>query len=106
MEKDFSDLRAVSRQVAFVVDEIFEAVTPDSLRHQLSRQPLAFEQIALHAHDEHLLVLRAIEDADVPAPREAKRGAPEKVVIELLVRGRLERVHRAALRVDTRENVL
>ena len=44
----------------------------------------------MHAHHEHLLVVGAIEDADLAAPGETLRVAPEEIVIELLGRGTLK----------------
>ena len=74
------------------------ALLPDLLRQALVGDVLRAEQLGMHADDEHFLVVRAIEDADVTPAREHARGAPQKIVIELLRRRRLERVHLAALR--------
>ncbi len=60
----------------------------------------------MHAHDEDLLVVRAVEDADAPALRQALDVAPHEVVVEVLPRGLLEREHLAALRIDARHDVL
>ena len=55
---------------------------------------------------EHLFVVRAIEDTDVPALRQTQRRAPEKIVLQLL-RGRLlEGVHLTTLRIDAGHHVL
>ena len=53
------------------------AALPDRLRHEL-----------LDAHDEHVLVVRAVEDADLAALRQHLVDAPEEVVREL---GRVRR---------------
>ena len=59
-----------------------------------------------YAHHEHLFVVRAVEDADAAALRQALHGAPEIVVVEIGGGRRLERVDLAALRVDPRHDVL
>jgi hypothetical protein len=56
--------------------------------------------LVVHAHDEDLFVIRAVEDADPPALRQALDVAPHEVVVEVLPRGLLEREHLAALRID------
>ena len=60
----------------------------------------------MHADDEHLLVVGAVEDADVAARGQTHRGAPQEVVVDLVRRRNLERVHLAALRVDAGHDVL
>ena len=59
----------------------------------------------MHAHHEHLLVVGAVEDADLAARGETPRVAPEEVVIELLGRGHLEAVHGHALWVHPTHHV-
>ena len=59
----------------------------------------------MHAHHEHLLVVRAVEDGDLAALRETLRVAPEVIVIELLGRGHLEAVNGDALRVHPAHHV-
>ena len=59
----------------------------------------------MHPDDEHLLVMGAVEDADLAASGEAPRVAPEEVVVELLGRGHLEAVHRDALGVHAAHHV-
>ena len=72
----------------------------------LPRQLLFLEDLGVHAHDEDLLVVRTVEDAD-PAPL-GKRlvRPPEEVVIQLLGRRPLEREDLAPLGVDARHDVL
>ena len=59
----------------------------------------------MHAHDEDLLVVRAVEDADLAATRQGPGVAPEVVVVDLLGGGHLEGVHGDALRVDAAHDV-
>src|SRR4051812_12839831 len=60
----------------------------------------------MNAHDQGLLVVRAVEDADPSSLRDPDRRAPEKIVREILLARRLERVNVAALRVETRHDML
>ncbi len=69
------------------------------------RRLLPREDLLVHAHHQHLLVVRAVEDADSATLRQALHVAPEIVVVEVLRRGHLERVHLAALRVHARHDV-
>ncbi|OIQ69211.1 hypothetical protein GALL_491890 [mine drainage metagenome] len=59
----------------------------------------------MHAHDQHLFVVRAIEDADAPALGQVAGGAPEEVVLKFLRTRMLKAEHLAALRVDARHHV-
>ena len=60
----------------------------------------------MHADHEHLLVVAAVEDADVAARRQGAVGAPEEVVRQFLGPRRLEAGHLHALRVHPRHHVL
>ena len=55
--------------------------------------------------DQHVLVVRPVEDADVAGARQLLLDAPEEVVGALLLGGRLERVVLDALRVDHAHHV-
>ena len=59
----------------------------------------------MHAHDEHLLVVRPVEDANLAAGRKLPGVTPEIVVIELLRRGDLEAVNADALWIDSAHHV-
>ena len=66
----------------------------------------AAEQLGVDLHDQHVLVVRAVEDAD-PAPLgQAPHVPPEEVVVELLGRRLLEAEDLAALRVHAGHDVL
>ena len=71
-----------------------------------ARQPLPLEDLRVHAHDQHFFVVRPIEDPDPAALGQASRRPPEKVVVEVVLRRRLERVDLTALRIDARHHVL
>ena len=57
-------------------------------------------------HHQNFFVIGAIENADRPAPRQARPRAPEKIVLQLLLARRLEAVHLASLRIDPGHHVL
>src|SRR4051794_21338294 len=61
---------------------------------------------AVHARDEDVLVVRAVEDRDLAAARRAGVDAPEEVVVELHLARDLERGDADALRVHPGEHVL
>ena len=67
---------------------------------QLVWQSLTSKKPRMHAHDEHLLVVGAIEDADSSTLRQATSGSPKKIVFELFGARLLETKHLAALRID------
>jgi len=69
-------------------------------------QPFAAQDVAVHPDDQHLLVVRAVEDADAPALRQVARGAPQEVVLQFRLARVLEAEHLAALRIDARHHVL
>jgi hypothetical protein len=93
-------------EVALEAVDVLEALVPHVLRDELRRQPLRAQQVLVDAHDQDLLVPRAVEDADPPALRQVPRVAPEEVVVELLGRRRFEGRDLAARRVHAREDVL
>ena len=57
----------------------------------VARLPLLLGDEVVDADDEHVLVVRAVEHADLPAARLGLVDAPQEVVGQLLARGRLER---------------
>jgi len=83
-----------------------ESLVPDVLRHQLRRELLGAQDVRVHADHEDLLVVRAIEDADVAALGQAAYAAPQEVVVELLPGRPLEGPHVDTLRIDSRHDVL
>src|ERR1051326_1128568 len=60
----------------------------------------------MHAHDERLFVVAAIEDADAPALRQTLGATPEKVVVQLFRRRCFERRDFATLRIDAGHHML
>src|SRR5215471_17233104 len=86
--------------------DVDQPLTPQALTDGLWGQLLSFEDIRVHAHDEDLLVVRAVEDANVPALGQALDIPPQKVMAEVLRRRLLEGEHLAALRIDARHHML
>ena len=67
---------------------------------------LTLENLRMDSGNEHLLVVRAIEDPDPSLSGKRLFAAPEEVVVQLLGGGLLERDDVAALWVDTGHDVL
>jgi hypothetical protein len=59
-----------------------------------------------HARHQHFLVVRPVEDADPPAFGQALHAAPHEVVLQLLLRRRLEAVDLRGLGIESAEDVL
>ena len=83
VQEELADQHALPREVALVGVDVFEALAPDVLGDELRRQLLLGEDVLVDADDQRLLVVRAIEDADVAAARQPPVRAPQKIVIEL-----------------------
>ena len=76
--------RAVAREVALEVADVLVALLPDVLADERRRQLLAFQKLGVHPHDQHFLVVAAVEDADAAALGQVLRAPPHVVVVELL----------------------
>ncbi len=72
---------------------------------QLFRKPLAAENLRMHPHHQHFLVIGAIEDADPPAFGKPQGRPPEKIMLQFLGAGLLETENLAALRIDPGHDV-
>ena len=59
----------------------------------------------MHANDQHLLIVRTIEDANPPAFGKPARRAPEKIMFQFFGAGLLETENLAALRIDPGHDV-
>ena len=106
VEKELEHDHSIAGEMALEFADILEAFLPDVLADQLGRDFLPLQQFGMRAHDQGLLVVRAVVDADPSSLRDADRRAPEKIVREILLARRLERVHVAALRVETGHDVV
>ena len=107
VEKKFDHHRAVACQMLLKGGNVLEAFAPDrGFSHQRQRDFLLPEHFRVDAHHQHFLVIGAVEDANAAALGQADRGPPQKIVVELLRRRRLERMDLAALRVDAVEHAV
>ena len=89
----------------FVVADGFVTRLPEFVELlRQTRQILLLEKLRVHAHRQHFLVITAVEHTDAPAARQTARGAPEKIVVEILRRRLLERIHLAAGRINPGEH--
>src|SRR5262249_45356243 len=105
IQEQLHDPEAVVRQVQLpVVDRVVPAC-PDMMLARLGRKLLANEVLRVHADDEHLLVVRTVEDADLPARRQPLLIAAEEVLVELEHRRDLEALDAHTLRVEAAHHV-
>ncbi len=82
-------------------------IFPDRLLiDRFGRERLGAQDLGMNTDDEHFFVIGAVENPD-PAPlRQAARGPPKKVVVELFRARMFEAENFAALRIDPRHDVL
>src|SRR5215510_15781474 len=106
VEKELANDNAITGKISLEVPDVLEALLPNVLRHQLRRQLLPLEKLSMHAHDERLLVVATVEDADATAFRQAPDATPHEIVIEILLRWSLEGKYLTPLRVDSGHHVL
>ena len=59
----------------------------------------------MHPNDQHLLVVGAVEDADLAAFRQTTGGAPQEIMLQFRGARVFEAEHLAALRIDPRHHV-
>jgi hypothetical protein len=70
MKKKFDDMGAVSLEMALQIHNRLIPVVPDRLLiERCNRQPFAKQILQMDAHGQHFLVVRPVEDADLPAHR-------------------------------------
>jgi hypothetical protein len=79
VKEDFDNSRAVSVEMILQVHDGTVALLPNRLLvAQVLREALAAENLRMHADDEHLLIVGAIEYSDPSTLGKPARGAPEK----------------------------
>src|SRR5207249_2538104 len=106
VKKELEHARAVAVQVALQVRDRLVALLPRVVFAAPVGNAFAAQDLRVHAHDQDLLVVRAVEDADTPALGEQARAAPQEIVLQLLGARVLEAVDLAALRVHPGHHVL
>src|ERR1700722_4193726 len=101
MKIEFQHPGPVVVQMSFQVrDGTITTVPYRFFARRCVRQPLAAQDLRMHAHDQYLLVVRAVEDPDLAALRQHPGATPEKIVLQFLRAWMLEAEYLAALRVD------
>jgi len=93
MQKEFEDDRSLSREIVLEIGDVGEPLIPDSLTDAVLGELLLRQDFRVHAHDEHLFVIRTVENADTPALGQAFDIAPQEVVVEVAEILRSARLH-------------
>ena len=96
---------AVAHQMVFEGVDVVVAVAPELPIVLPCGQRLVIEPVLVDLHDQHVFVVRAVEDADAAALGQALHAAPQEGVIELLGARLLEAEDLTALRVDAGHHV-
>src|SRR4029450_7048675 len=99
------DPEPILGQVALPIVDRFVPALPDMMPARLGRELLAQEVLRVHPDDQHLLVVRPIEDADLAARWQPFLVAAQEVLVELERRGDLEALYPHALRVEAAHHV-
>src|SRR4029077_13073230 len=71
VEKELEHDHSIAGEMALEFADILEAFLLDVLADELGRDFLPLQQFGMHAHDQGLLVVRAVEDADPSSLRDA-----------------------------------
>ena len=70
------------------------------------RETFVAKNLRMHAGNQHLIIIRTVENADAVAFQQITGGAPEKkIVLQLGVTGMFEAEHLTALRIDPGHDV-
>src|SRR6516162_3799751 len=67
VQKELEDDRPLPGEVILEMRDVGEPLIPDFFANVRRGQPLASENLGVHAHDQDLFVVRTVEDADAPA---------------------------------------
>src|SRR5262249_54974527 len=97
---------AVAHEMFFAGADVLVARFPERLAALTGRELLRVEQLRMDLHDEDVLVVGAVEDADPSPLRQALHVAPEEVVAEFFGGGFLEAEDLATLRVHAGHDML
>src|SRR5437868_14022623 len=92
----------MSRQVLLEIADVFETLFPNLFAYEFWRQFLFCQEFGMHPDDEHFFIITAVKNSDLTPVRQAFHAAPEVIVIQIIGRGRFERIHLAALRSEER----
>ena len=105
VQKHLDDARAIGMQMSFQVHDGPESAVPHRLVGSRIGQRFAAQDAAVHPHDQHLFVVRPVEDADATALGQVARGAPEEVMFKFQRTRMRKAEHLTALRVDARHHM-
>src|SRR5262249_16682119 len=94
------------REVVLEASDVGEPLVPDALAHEPRGKPLPLQDLLVHAHDEDLFVVGAVEDANAAALRKALNVAPQEAVAGIRGGGLLEGGNLTSLRIPARHDVL
>src|SRR5262249_5591645 len=92
VQKEFQDGDALVGEHPFKVVDQAVALTPDLFRHQL-----------VHAHDQNIFIVAAVEDCDLSLSRGVAVNAPEKVMVKFFRRWRFKTSNPNSLGIDARK---
>src|SRR5579859_7386805 len=107
VEEEFHDSGAIGVEVPFQIVDGTIAVVPDGvLAVGRVRESFTVQDVGMYAHDQHLFVVRPVENADPPALRQVAGRAPEKVMLQFVGARMLVAEYLAALRIDPGHDVL
>ncbi len=95
MQEELQDYDRVLNERLLEVVDVIEPLRPDLFRHEL-----------VDARDDHILVVRPVEDPDHPPRGNALMDAPEEVMLEFDFARDLEAGGLAAHRIDAAKNLL
>ena len=85
MQEELDDPGAIAVKVVLQVHDGTIPVAPDGLlAEQFFWESLGIQNFLVHANDQHLLVVRAIEDADAAPFGQLPRRVPQEVVVQFL----------------------
>src|SRR6516164_7670089 len=101
VQEELEDNDSLPSEVILKVRDIGEPLAPYALSHQRLRYLLLLQDRLVHAHNQDLLVIGAVEYPDPPALGQTLGIPPHEVVLEVLLRGLLKRENLAALRIHT-----
>ena len=91
VEEELEDLRAVASQVRFELVDVVIAALPKRLVDLHIGNPLRRQQLRMDLDHEDFLIVRPVEDPDLPASRYRLPRPPEEVVVQVLRAWLLER---------------
>src|SRR6516164_9703050 len=85
VKEELEDDDSLPSEVILEVRDVGESLVPDALADQRPGQVLLVQDILVHANDQDLLVVRAVEDSDLSALGQTTGIPPQKVVAEVLL---------------------